>query len=387
MQMKKSWLYNLALSDERTYRVQRHLYFCLGVFIYHIFRIGIFFPADKLWDKLPFIIYMALVWGVCFNMFFTYVTAYYLVPKFFEQKKYGRFIIGMVLLLCALQLAGIANQATTISKEVGIFIGYNAAELKKHFVTNIRPGFIRLFGNPPLICSFFLALRIIKNWYKEQMQHEMLVKENANAELQLLKAQVHPHFLFNTLNNIYSFTLSKSPEASSLISKLSDTLRYMISDCKTDLVPLEKELKMLEDYTGLEKVRYGDRLEMWTDIRGDYKNKLIAPLIMIPFVENCFKHGSSAMRGKQWIQLSIHIRETTLQFQLKNSKPPEPVQIKNKKGIGLINVKKRLALLYPDHQLDVSSAEGVFSVNLQLELQTAIQDKKELISKYSVLPV
>lgn len=381
--MKRTWLYDLALSGKTGYRVQRHLLFILAVFIYHLFRIGIFFPADKVWDNLHTILYMALVWGVCMNMFFTYVTAYYLVPKFYVQKKYVRFIIGMVLLMCALQLAGIIHQAATTAKEAAVFIGYNTTDLKKYFTTTISPGFIRLFGNPPLICGFFLALRIIKNWYKEQMQHEMLIKENANAELQLLKAQVHPHFLFNTLNNIYSFTLSKSPEASSLISKLSDTMQYMITDCQTDLVPLEKEVKMLEDYMGLEKVRYGERLEMWMDISGDYKNKLIAPLIMIPFVENCFKHGSSAMRGRQWIQLSIHIKENTLQFLLRNSKPPEPVQIKNKKGIGLINVKKRLALLYPNHQLDISSAEGVFSVNLQLELQTVNQEKKETNNKYS----
>lgn len=317
-------------------------------------------------------------------MFFTYVTAYYLVPKFFVQKKYGRFIIGMVLLLCALQLAGIIISALSLSKEMSMFIGYNEADLKKYFVTNIWPGFIRLFGNPPLICGFFLALRIIKNWYKEQMQHEMLIKENANAELQLLKAQVHPHFLFNTLNNIYSFTLNQSPEAPALVNKLSDTLQYMITDCKTEWVPLQKEIKMLEDYIGLEKVRYGDRLEMWLDIQGDARDKLIAPLIMIPFVENCFKHGTSMMRGKQWMQLNINVKENQLHFQLTNSKPPQPIHNGNKKGIGLQNVKKRLALLYPGkHQLNISSAEGVFSVHLQLELKLA-EEKSTVFKNYAL---
>ncbi|MES2847972.1 MAG: histidine kinase [Bacteroidota bacterium] len=373
--MRKTLLYDLALSGKTGYRIQRHLLFFLAVFIYQLFRIGIFFPADKLWDKMWFIIYMSLVWGVFFNMFFTYVTAYYLLPKFFVQKKYLRFIIGMILLLCALQIAGILYNTTNISKEVSVFIGYNSAELKNYFVTNIRPGFIRLLGNPPLICGFFLALRTIKNWYKEQIQNELLAKENANAELQLLKAQVHPHFLFNTLNNIYSFTLNKSPEAGDLVEKLTDMLRYMITDCNTSLVPLEKELKMLEDYIGLEKVRYGDRLEMWTDTRGDYENKLIAPLIMIPFVENCFKHGSSMMTGRPWIKISTAINGNTLDFKIANSKPAEAIKVKNKKGIGLDNVKKRLELLYPGrHELNISSNKNEYEVRMVIQLN---QKKRE----------
>jgi hypothetical protein len=356
--MKKTWLYDLALSGKTAYRVQRHLLFLLAVFIYHLFRIGIFFPADKLWHKFPTLLYMALVWGLCFNIFFTYVTAYYLVPKFFAKKKYGWFIIGMLLLLSALQLAGIIHQVTTPSKDAGVFIGYSAADLKEYFVTNIRPGFIRLLGNPPLICGFFLALRTIKNWYKEQIQNELLAKEKANAELQLLKAQVHPHFLFNTLNNIYSFTLNKSPEAEGLIEKLTDMLRYMITDCNTSLVPLEKELKMLQDYIGLEKVRYGDRLEMWTDTSGDYKNKLIAPLIMIPFVENCFKHGSSMMTGRPWIKISTAINGNTLDFKIANSKPAEAIKIKN-----------RLELLYPGrHELNISSNNNEYDVHMVIQL-------------------
>ena len=120
----------------------------------------------------------------------------------------------------------------------------------------------------------------------------MLDKETANAELQLLKSEIHPHFLFNTLNNIYSSILNKSSNAKGLVIKLSDTLKYMIYDCEAPLVPLEEELKMIEDYIGLEKVRYGKRLNMEVEIKGDYRNKLIAPLLLIPFIENCFKHGA-----------------------------------------------------------------------------------------------
>lgn len=365
--MKKGLLYNIIFSDQKSYRIQRHLIFWLAVFIYHLLRIGIIFPADKLLQGLPSLITMTIVWGVGLNMLFTYSMAYFLIPKFFDTKRYVLFITGVILLLTILQILGILNGLLTSTTKATQSIGL---EFNKTFWISIRPGFIRLLGNPPLICGFFLALKIIKQWYKEQMQNEMLIKEKADAELQLLKAQVHPHFLFNTLNNIYSFTLYKSPQAESLIEKLSDMLRYMITDCKTDMVPLHKELKMLEDYIGLEKVRYGDRLDSWIDIKGRDSNLLIAPLIMIPFVENCFKHGTSMMRGKQWMQLSIITKDNVLDFTLTNSKPPVTVQNTNKSGIGLMNVKKRLALLYPGkHELTINSNESVFSVRLTLQLQ------------------
>ncbi|MEJ7673120.1 MAG: sensor histidine kinase [Chitinophagaceae bacterium] len=158
--------------------------------------------------------------------------------------------------------------------------------------------------------------------------------------MQLLKAQIHPHFLFNTLNNIYSFTITGSPEAAALVDKLSGMIDYITTEGEKSFVPVEKEIQLMYDYIGLEKVRYGDRLDMQVEINGDYKNKMIAPLLMIPFVENCFKHGTSQMRGRQWIKLIIDIKEDQLDFNLTNSKPSQHVYSKSKNGIGLLNVKK-----------------------------------------------
>ena len=182
----------------------------------------------------------------------------------------------------------------------------------------------------PLICGLFISLKTLKNWYQKQLENETLTKEKANAELQLLKAQIHPHFLFNTLNNIYSFTLTDLLLRQSLFRKLSDMLNYMITDCNRVSVPLEKEIQLLKDYIGLEKVRYGDRLDIQMHINGDYNNKMIAPLLMIPFVENCFKHGASVMRGKQWMHLIINVTDEHLDFNLSNSKPAIHEQIKVK---------------------------------------------------------
>ena len=194
----------------------------------------------------------------------------------------------------------------------------------------------------------------------------------ASAELQLLKAQVHPHFLFNTLNNIYAFTITKSPIAADLVDKLFGILHYMILEGQNMWVPLKKEIKLIQDYISLEKVRYGDRLNINVNIQGNAENKFIAPLLMIPFVENSFKHGSSKMLTHPKVELSIIIEGAQLIFILRNNKPNSHTQEcqSNKGGIGLKNTAKRLQLLYPDkHNLKIESTDTSFSVYMNITLK------------------
>ena len=231
-------------------------------------------------------------------------------------------------------------------------------------------------------CCLMLAIKYYKDWVMKQKQSEILVIENTQAELQLLKAQVHPHFLFNTLNNIYAFALTKQPRAAELVDQLTGMVDYMSKEGVRPLVPVEKELRMLQDYIGLEKIRYGDRLDMQLEITGDYKNKMIAPLLLIPFLENSFKHGTSKMRGMQWIRLSIFINDYTIDFDLSNSRPSlSQANNDQKSGIGLKNVQKRLQLLYPGkHQLSIESTSELFTVHLQLQLENyQTQEKRTSI--------
>jgi LytS/YehU family sensor histidine kinase len=195
------------------------------------------------------------------------------------------------------------------------------------------------------------------------------MSENAKAELELLKSRIHPHFLFNTLNNIYSFILNKSPQASAHLIKLSDMLRYMVTECHQPMVPLEKEITMIQNYFGLEQTRYGNHLDVQVDIKGESREMFIAPLLLIPFVENSFKHGTSKMLNRPWIKLSIDIQHEQLQLSLINSKPVRNQEDLAKGGIGLTNVKKRLRILYPgEHQLKLESASDYFGVYLQVPL-------------------
>jgi len=223
--------------------------------------------------------------------------------------------------------------------------------------------------NYPTVVGFALAIKLLKNWYLKQKEAAQAARENINAELQLLKAQVHPHFLFNTLNNIYSFIINDSPVATEAIKKLSTLLRYIIYDCNQPLVKLEKELTMIKGYIHLEKIRYGESFSMSLQIQGNAINKMICPLLLIPFLENSFKHGASQMLTHPWVSLDIVIEERDLYFNLSNSKPMLTAEKMVTKGLGLRNVKKRLAILYPEmHVLNITDEVMSFSVSLKVPL-------------------
>jgi len=231
---------------------------------------------------------------------------------------------------------------------------------------------LQTINGPAFISFLFISFKFFKDSQQKERANFTLQKENAKAELQLLKAQIHPHFLFNTLNNIYSFTLDKSPQAKNIIKKLEDMLHYMIEECQQPLVPVNDELKVIEDYFELERIRYGNSLDIQLDITGNYANKVITPLLMIPFVENSFKHGTSKILKNPWIRLFIQTDKDLVYFSLTNSKPANET-IKGKNGIGITNVKKRLALLYPlKHLLVIESTKNTFTVNMQIPVEHTI---------------
>lgn len=320
--------------------------------------------------------------GICdsiIDVTYSYIVVYRVVPMI-ERKKYGRFIASISGLTAAAYI-------TRMLVSIWIFDLYSRpADMLWVQSWYLFMGFLNT--GPLVKCGLFLAGKMLKNYYQKLEEKKSLASENAQAELQLLKAQIHPHFLFNTLNNIYSFSMNKPSVAGELVLKLSDTLRYMVSECEAPLVPVEKELKMLQDYIGLETVRYGKRLDLEVEVKGDYSEKLIAPLLLIPFVENCFKHGASQVLSKPWIRLRIDIADDMLLFTLMNSKPSQPVYANGKNGIGLRNVMKRLELLYPQqHRLRIESDGDMFFVNLQLQLQEAgavrpMQENSEPVIQY-----
>lgn len=361
-------LHNFIFSNERRHRVTRHVAFWLCWLLFasatQLTGLGAI-PLVTIKDKILYQLARTLS-RVPPQIFFCYTTVYLLVPLFIPKRKYLQFFFWLLILFMLLVAVTFLwfNSGGFSNRLLGVPTFSPFLRKFFSFYSNIN------FTGPIPACCLMLALKYYKDWDKKQKEGEILVRENIQSELQLLKAQIHPHFLFNTLNNIYSFTLTGSPQAAGLVDKLSGMIDYITIEGERSLVTLEKEIQLINDYIGLEKVRYGDRLDMQVEINGNYEDRLIAPLLMIPFVENCFKHGASVMRGQQWIRLSIHIKEDQLDFNLSNSKPPQTIDGNNKKGIGLTNVQKRLELLYPGkHFIKIESTSNTYMVRLQVSLQ------------------
>ena len=215
-----------------------------------------------------------------------------------------------------------------------------------------------------LIVWIALCVKFFKMWY-ERRQAAM------EAELNLLKGQIHPHFLFNTLNNLYALTIQQSPKSSHVVMGLSDILRYMLYECNTDSIELKREIEIIESYISLEKIRYEERLDLNLSISGNVEEIKIAPLLLLPLVENAFKHGTSEKIGEAWINIDFQVKRNNLKLKISNSKPdmlPEDIE-KHKGHIGLANVKKRLDILYPGaHELKLFNEEDMFIAILEIEL-------------------
>lgn len=209
-----------------------------------------------------------------------------------------------------------------------------------------------------------LVIKFVRMWYERR---QMALQ----SELNFLKAQIHPHFLFNTLNNLYALTLDRSEEAPAVVLGLSEILRYMIYECSSDLVPLKRDIDIMQSYIALEKLRYQHRLELNVDIRGSFQGQQIAPLLMIPLVENAFKHGAGEMTEDAWINIDLELSSGRLKFKVSNGKPlgDGPQQLPEHGRIGVDNVKKRLDLIYPErYAYKVFNEEDMYVVILEIDL-------------------
>jgi len=317
--------------------------------------------------------------AVIIHIFFTYMLIYFLMPRWLVKGKYFAFTLMVTALLftCVMLFYFDFKYGNVFIRE--IFGRPPKAWTHRELLSC---AWDMVLYNCPAVGGAAISIKLVKRWWLKQKESQQLATAKASVELQLLKAQVHPHFLFNTLNNIYSFTLDASPKAQEMVKKLSGLLHYIIHECNQSTVPLEKELKMIKDYMGLEKVRYGEQMDMQIDIRGDYTGKMISPLLLIPFVENSFKHGTSKMLSRPWVNLNIIVEDDIFYFMLTNSKPEEYYNPSPNKGIGLNNVQKRLQILYPGyHELKMTEEPEHFTVLLEIDLQPSKEKPEKLYKK------
>ncbi len=221
-----------------------------------------------------------------------------------------------------------------------------------------------------LVTAVGVMIYLLGKWKRHQHLTEVLLKEKVAAELQLLKSQVQPHFIFNTLNNIYMLSLKGSAQTSDMIHRLSSLLSYMIYDSKQDTIEFNKELDYVRNYIDLEKIRYGDRLDIQLNVFNNTKNISVPPLLILPLVENAFKHGVSQEVENCWIHIDITLKKNKLTFKIENSfneAPIAPSQFGS--GLGLVNLRKRLEIFYPDgYELKTMQDESSYLVTIKLDL-------------------
>ncbi|WP_298421185.1 histidine kinase [uncultured Kordia sp.] len=220
------------------------------------------------------------------------------------------------------------------------------------------------------MAAFFVRRNIMfkrENDEKEKLQKEM--------ELNYLKEQVNPHFLFNSLNSIYSLSRQQSPETPDVVMQLSELMRYQLESSKKDTVLLKEELEFIENYLLLEEKRLSNRCTIEFLIKGDLLKLRIAPMLLIPFVENAIKHGAQSTNEQSSIDITVSVKNSSLYFCVNNSKPSITSGSK-RKGLGLENVKRRLNLLYPDsHVLEIEDTDEGYHINLSIDLKVSILKK------------
>lgn len=406
---------NFIFSNQPRYRVSRHFIFWFLWFAFMILTVHI--PGNRIlnwhFEENPaylnevekrggvFTMYMVMIWRQSWILLcqiaFTYAIVYYILPRYYANREKWLATTGILVLLflAYLGLSYFAHSLTALHnlrqrKEAGLSI------ISADSIQRLRTVLFSTTFNLSTVIGITVTIKLAKRWWVKQKETALVLREKASAELQLLKSQVHPHFLFNSLNNIYAFALEGSSKAPEMIQKLSGLLHYMLHDCKQSLVPLQKELALLNDYISLEKIRYGDRLKIDVQLPPipssptiDAANRMIAPLLLIPFVENSFKHGTSKMLVQPFVMLTISVVDEILYFKLINSKPStlEETHPNASGGLGLRNAKKRLNLMYPGrHELQLIDEEGTFTIWLQIALSVKMPGiSRDQLKKEKVL--
>lgn len=322
--------------------------------LFQISLIGVLFLAS-IYDRHAVAISVSKI-----LFFINYVIAalficYYLLPRFFYKKNYKPFFLSVTVI-------------------IAIVVIIEELVLEKIFF----PGTIRA-SSTAIIPSILDVLPIIVilvgfkfGWDAQQKQSELEQLNTAMAEsrLQFLKSQINPHFLFNNLNNLYAYALENSPKTPKIILELSSLLRYMLYDCKEQFVLLEKEIQCLRDFIQLQELQIEDRGDIQFTVSGQANSYFIAPLILMVFVENCFKHSASSQSENIYIDIDLAIQDGLLVLQCENNFSPNSNTQELSRGIGLENVQSRLDLMYPKaHQLAITSEGNMFKVRLELKLE------------------
>jgi hypothetical protein len=290
---------------------------------------------------------------------------YVLIPKYLANKKFGAYMGFLVLLVF-------------IVSPIEAFFIYAKSrdfpEIQANVVGSLNWSFVPNF----FVVGASTLAKISMDWYRNLREKQELQNETLQSELRFLKSQINPHFLFNTLNSLYALTLKKSDKAPDIVLKLSEMMRYMLYDCNEKLVPLSREVSYISNYLELEKLRQAKSMDVRFDVKGSISDQKIAPLMFIPFIENCFKHGMGHQVEKGFVYIDLEVIDNFLNLRIENNKPislPKQTHARSG-GIGLVNVRRRLDLLYSgNYTLNIEDSPDSYCVYLKLYLEPKLLEK------------
>lgn len=335
-------------------RIIQHLAFwVLSFFVFlYIFKTGV--KPEKVDYVYTILFQLSLLPAV-------YINIELLLPKLGTRKRILLYLLSLIVII--------------------IFFAWINYNFFDNWSTKVFPDyfFISYFTFLEVILFFVvyiiisMLLKLSKSWFLVSwLQKELLEKEKQKAEVELkaLKAQINPHFFFNTLNSIYSMALDKDERLPGTVLQLSDLMRYFLYESKDNFVQLEKELLVADNYIALQKIRSNEHLNVQINKEGEVRGQKIAPLLLITFLENAFKHGAKGSSGNTFIKLDIKVEKDKLNFIIENNKGfVDEVNTGEQNGLGLENVKRQLELLYPGkHLLNIQDQPERFIVALQLSL-------------------
>ncbi len=331
-----------------------HLSFWLVYLSFNLYQVSVFQEARGYdWNNLITNFIIQLV----FTMLIAYFNYFYLLPQFQKHKNPWRYAWQFIIPFLFVVASRILLQRFLID-------GYT------HRVEYFYSVFfvVQVISITLFIVFFVGMLRFASDWFELEAKKKELANEKLIAELNFLKAQINPHFLFNTLNNLYYLAFSKSDNTTVVIDKLSKMMRYMIYDSNHPTVSMTKEIDYITNYISLERLRLNDEVNISFTVEGSVEKMKIVPLILITFLENAFKHGLANQQGA-YVKASILVEGNTCTYMVENSHVPGIDETVEKSGIGLQNVRRRLALSYPDkYDLQIQDSENKYCVELKLTL-------------------
>jgi len=330
---------------------------------------NIFFPPHN----VKFLFY------VLFQALGVYFCLYYLIPKFLEKGNYLKFLIYLLMTVVV----------ASVFVSSGYFISAELAGKTVYELYNIPVGraftLLKSQAFPSTISAMTLAMsiKLSKNWIEGQKQQRILEKEKLETELKFLRSQFNPHFLFNSINSIFVLIDQNPAMATESLAKFSDLLRYQLYECNESQIPLDRELSYLGNFIELEKLRQDEQIEINVSMPNEQEDSLsIAPFILMPFIENAFKHVSQNKNQLNQINISIRLLGNQLIFNIENTITQNSnTDAVNYGGLGLRNVKRRLELIYPkDYKLDILTEENRFYVTLSIHL-TSLKVQHTILEK------